>query len=51
MKLICGDAQDELRRLPENSVDSVICDPPYGLKFMGKRWIMIFLMLIYGKSA
>lgn len=21
-----------------NSVDSVICDPPYGLKFMGKDW-------------
>jgi len=24
--------------LPENSVDSVITDPPYGLDFMGKSW-------------
>jgi DNA modification methylase len=24
--------------MPDNSVDSVVTDPPYGLKFMGKRW-------------
>ena len=24
--------------LQANSIDSVICDPPYGLKFMGKEW-------------
>ncbi len=24
--------------LQPNSIDSVICDPPYGLKFMGKDW-------------
>jgi DNA modification methylase len=24
--------------LPENSVDSIITDPPYGLDFMGKSW-------------
>ena len=24
--------------LPDNSVDSVVTDPPYGLKFMGKQW-------------
>lgn len=27
-----------LRRLPENSIDSVVTDPPYGLSFMGKKW-------------
>jgi site-specific DNA-methyltransferase (adenine-specific) len=27
-----------LRELPDNSVDSVVTDPPYGLSFMGKRW-------------
>jgi len=24
--------------MPENSVDTVICDPPYGLEFMGAQW-------------
>lgn len=27
-----------LRSLPENSVDSVVTDPPYGIRFMGKAW-------------
>ena len=27
-----------LKSLPENSVDSIVTDPPYGLKFMGKNW-------------
>lgn len=27
-----------MRLLPESSVDTVITDPPYGLKFMGKKW-------------
>lgn len=26
-----GDSIDVLRSLPENSVDSIVCDPPYGL--------------------
>jgi hypothetical protein len=24
--------------LPDNSIDAVVCDPPYELGFMGKRW-------------
>lgn len=27
-----------LPTLPENSIDSVLTDPPYGLRFMGRRW-------------
>jgi len=27
-----------MKDLPENSVDSVVTDPPYGLSFMGKKW-------------
>ncbi len=27
-----------MRTLADNSVDSVVTDPPYGLAFMGKRW-------------
>jgi site-specific DNA-methyltransferase (adenine-specific) len=33
-----GDCMDVLRTLPDNSLDSVVTDPPYGLAFMGKKW-------------
>ena len=36
--LYLGDCLDVLKTLPTNSVDSVVCDPPYGLSFMGKKW-------------
>lgn len=35
--ILHGDSVDILKTFDENSVDAVICDPPYGLKFMG-RW-------------
>ena len=38
INLIHGDCFDELKKLPDNSVDSIVTDPPYGLKFMGKKW-------------
>lgn len=33
-----GDCLQVLRTLPDDSVDAVVTDPPYGLSFMGKRW-------------
>ena len=30
-----GDCLDVLRAMPDNSVDSCVTDPPYGLSFMG----------------
>lgn len=33
-----GNCLDFLKDLPDNSVDSVVTDPPYGLSFMGKKW-------------
>lgn len=33
-----GDVLATLRELPSNSFDALMCDPPYGLSFMGKRW-------------
>ena len=33
-----GDCREILQALPDNSVDAVVTDPPYGLAFMGKRW-------------
>ena len=38
MKLICGDCLEEMKKLPENSIDAVITDPPYGLVSIAKRW-------------
>ena len=36
--LINGDSLIELAKLPDNSVDLVVTDPPYGYAFMGKEW-------------
>jgi site-specific DNA-methyltransferase (adenine-specific) len=36
--LIHGDCVEAMREMPEASVDAVVCDPPYGLEFMGKEW-------------
>lgn len=36
-KLICGDAIEELKKLPNNSVDLVIADPPYW-KVINEKW-------------
>ncbi|QBI98015.1 DNA methylase [Mycobacterium phage Zilizebeth] len=33
-----GDCLHVLAELPDRSVDAVVCDPPYGLEFMGKEW-------------
>ncbi len=38
VKLIQGDCIEEMKKMDDNSVDCVICDPPYGLGFMGKGW-------------
>ena len=37
-RLILGDCMESLRKMPDNSVDSIVTDPPYGLAFMGKKW-------------
>lgn len=50
MKLLLGDCLEQLKLMPDNSVDSIVTDPPYGLSaaknsgkrskggFMGKLW-------------
>ena len=37
-KLLNTDCLEALRLMPDNSVDSIVTDPPYGLSFMGKKW-------------
>lgn len=33
-----GDCIEVMRGLPSGSVDSVVTDPPYGIRFMGQAW-------------
>jgi len=37
-KIIEGDCIEQMRQMPDASVDAVVTDPPYGLEFMGKDW-------------
>lgn len=37
-RLLHGDNREQLKHLADNSIDSIVCDPPYELGFMGKRW-------------
>ena len=38
IELLHGDCRDVLRTLADNSIDSIVTDPPYELGFMGKSW-------------
>ena len=33
-----GDCLEVMKTWPENFVDTIITDPPYGIRFMGKAW-------------
>jgi DNA modification methylase len=37
-RILIGDVLERLRKLPDESIDSVVTDPPYELGFMGKAW-------------
>ena len=36
--MICGDNIQVVSGWPDNCIDSIVTDPPYGLGFMGKEW-------------
>jgi len=38
MELYLGDCLEEMKKIPDGSVDLVLTDPPYELGFMGKSW-------------
>ena len=38
MNLHHGDCLAHLRSVPDNSIDSVVTDGPYGFSMMGKKW-------------
>lgn len=33
-----GDCLERMKELPDNSVDAIVTDPPYGLNFMNSHW-------------
>jgi DNA modification methylase len=37
-KILIGDCRERLKEIPDNSIDSIVTDPPYELGFMGKVW-------------
>ena len=37
-KVIQGNCLDVMKTMDDNSVDSIVTDPPYGLEFMNKEW-------------
>jgi DNA modification methylase len=37
-RIVCADSLDYLKTLPDNSVDSIVTDPPYEIGFMGRGW-------------
>jgi DNA modification methylase len=37
-RVIVGDCLDAMAAMDAESIDAVVCDPPYGLAFMGKAW-------------
>ena len=40
--LIHGDSNEELYKL--SGIDTLLCDPPYGLKFMGKKFMVQWVL-------
>lgn len=37
-RIIQGDNRDILKTILDNSIDSIVTDPPYGIDFLGKSW-------------
>ena len=38
IKLMLGDCIEQMKKIPDNYVDSIVSDPPAGISFMGKDW-------------
>jgi len=38
INLLYGDCLEQMKTLDDNSVDSIVSDPPYGISFMSKKW-------------
>lgn len=36
--LLCGDCLEYMATMADSSIDAIVTDPPYGLRFMSKKW-------------
>lgn len=36
--ILVGDCRESMAAMKPASIDAIVCDPPYGLSFMGKGW-------------
>jgi DNA modification methylase len=36
--ILIGDCAETLKNVPDESIDLIVCDPPYGYRFMGLDW-------------
>ena len=43
-KIIEGDCMEIMKEMPDNSIDTIITDPTYGSKFIGKKWTRMYLV-------
>jgi len=37
-QILQGDNRETLQTIPDNSIDAIVTDPPYGIDFLGKSW-------------
>lgn len=37
-EVLHGDCLELMKKMESNSIDAIVTDPPYGLRFMGKKW-------------
>lgn len=50
-RIIQGDSLEVMRGMPDNSVDLVLTDPPYGYSFMGKDWDKVVMGVEYWREC
>ena len=36
--LLLGDCVERMAKMEDNSIGAIVCDPPYLINFMGKKW-------------
>ena len=49
--LLYGRSENVLKKFDDNSIDSIITDPPYGYSFMEKAWDKAFVSVEIWKEC
>ena len=37
-QVVCADCLEHMRTMPDDCIDAIVTDPPYGISFMGAEW-------------